>query len=176
MQLRPYKLQIVSHAHPDRKVPIFARDEQGQRLGETFEQNLLWCVHRQQAHPRDVLACGPRGHARPLQGMAEDLVQGELAGKHLGEPGVPQIQSQARLAARTVEPVGPVGVHGNGLDIKVERRGGSNECTHGGCVLVGGTADSGCGVIHRERAFQLLPTLPRRRVPRDTERGELFTC
>jgi len=96
-----------------------------------------------------------------LQGVAEDLVQGELAGQDLGEPGVPQIQSQARGAARAVEPVGPVGVDGDRRDGKVERRGGADECAHGGCILVGGAADRDCGGVDRERAFEFLPTLRR---------------
>src|SRR3981189_1612801 len=72
-------------------------------------------VYRQQPKPGNFLVGASLGEARVLEGVAENLVECELADSYLGEARIARVEAQAGRLTGSVEPVRPVRVDDRGL-------------------------------------------------------------
>src|SRR3569833_4736400 len=117
------ELGVVREPYPSDQQLVLGQDEQWQRLGQSFEHDLLWRVDGQQPDPRNVFGCRPGGKTGALEPVPENLVEGELSGNDMGEFDVRQVQAKTDLFSGSVEPICPVGVHLGGLNRQVVGRG-----------------------------------------------------
>ena len=147
--------EVVVEADSGDQRIVVGGDEQGECLGESFAGDLVERVHGQDAQPRHVLGRASGRVAGALQGVAEDLVQGELAGADVGEAGPAGVDAQADASAGAVEPVPPVVVGVHGLDGEVVGGGRAGDLAHGGFQFGGGVADGLRGVGDVDDAFGL---------------------
>jgi len=85
------------------------------------------------AYPRDWLSGASLGVACALQSMAEDFMQGELAGLNLGELGLLRVQAHPHVLAYPVSSIGPADIELGGFHCEPVWRRRSSGLPDGGC-------------------------------------------
>ncbi|GAA3972229.1 hypothetical protein GCM10023085_63210 [Actinomadura viridis] len=92
MEFGPDELVVEVEPGPRDQGLVVGGDEQWERLGQSLQEDLLWGVDGHDPYPWHVFVGCVVRPAGALEAVAEDFVEGELAGGDLGEARAAEVQ------------------------------------------------------------------------------------